>query len=139
MKVLIIICYLQIAVSYCSAQTDVALLAGTKWVYGSKGVIRYLEFEKDSLIETMHNSYNNKKISFSKPYYLSDTHDGNFDMNMVGGESAGKYLLRWNKKLCGVEYCEIKAISEDSLVLFFEAKSNHVGAVDNRIAYKRIK
>ena len=58
---------------------------------------------------------------------------------MVGGESAGKYLLRWNKKLCGVEYCEIKAISEDSLVLFFEAKSNHVGAVDNRIAYKRIK
>mgnify|MGYP006874855616 FL=1 len=62
MKVLIIICYLQIAVSYCSAQTDVALLAGTKWMYESKGVIRYLEFEKDSLIETMHNSYNNKKV-----------------------------------------------------------------------------
>lgn len=139
MKVLIIICYLQIAVSYCSAQTDVALLAGTKWMDESKGVIRYLEFEKDSLIETMHNSYNNKKISFSKPYYLSDTHEGSFDMNMVGGESAGKYLLRWNKKLCGMEYCEIKAVSEDSLVLFFEAKPNHVGSVNNYVTYKRIK
>ena len=139
MKVLIIICYLQIAVSYCSAQTDVALLAGTKWMYESNGIVHYLKIKKDSLIETMLNSYENKKISFSKPYYLSDTHEGSFDMNMVGRETTGKYLLRWNEKLCGMEYCEIKAVSEDSLVLFFEAKPNHVGSVNNYVAYKRIK
>lgn len=139
MRIIPIIVYLQIAVSYCSAQTDVALLAGTKWMYESNGIVHYLKFEKDSLIETRHNSYENKKISFSKPYYLSDTHEGSFDMNMVGGETTGKYLLRWNKILCGMEYCEIKAVSEDSLVLFFEAKPNHVGSVNNYVTYKRIK
>lgn len=139
MRIIPIIVYLQIVVSYCSAQTDVALLAGTKWMYESNGIVCYLEFEKDSLIETRHNLYENKKISFSKPYYLSDTHEGSFDMNMVGGETTGKYLLRWNKKLCGMEYCEIKAVSEDSLVLFFEAKPNQVGSVNNYVAYKRIK
>ena len=138
MRIILIIVYLQI-VGFCCAQTFAPVLVNTKWVNEDRGYVRYLEFEKDFLIETRHNSYENKKISFSKPYYLSDTHEGSFDMNMVGGETTGKYLLRWNKKLCGMEYCEIKAVSEDSLVLFFEAKPNHVGAADHYIKYKRMK
>ena len=138
MRIILIIVYSQI-IGFCCAQTFAPVLVNTKWVNEDRGYVRYLEFEKDSLVETIHFSIINKIVSVSKPYYLSDKLTERFDMTKAGKQTSGKYLLLWNKRLSGIEHCEVKTISEDSLTLFFGAKPNHVGAADHYITYKRMK
>ena len=59
MRIILIIVYIQI-VGFCCAQTIAPVLVNTKWVNEDRGYVRYLEFEKDSLIETIHFSIINK-------------------------------------------------------------------------------
>lgn len=135
-KLFLIVGFIQIVNLSCNAQ-KCSTLINTKWKYERHGVTYYKEFKKDSIIEIRCSSYDGSKISFSKPYYLSEVLSTCFDKTKVGTPTSGKYLLYWNEKLHKVEYCEIKELSADSLVLFYEAKPNYVGAADVYITYKR--
>lgn len=136
-KLFLIVGFMLLTSCCCIAQT-VSDLINTKWKYEKRGIAHFIEFTKDSIIETRYNYYDGFNLSFSKPYYLSEVLSTCFDKTKVGTPTSGKYLLYWNEKLHIVEYCEIKELSADSLVLFYEAKPNYVGAADVYITYKRL-
>ncbi len=125
----------------CDAQTvSVNQLVNTKWYCGeNKSIDEFMEFSKDSIRQSYENLYIHRTITFSKPFYLSNNKKEVFDMKKVGTPTSGKYLLRWNMKMKGKEYCEITTLTKDSLVLFFEAQPNHIGAEDVYFTYKRVR
>lgn len=137
-KLFLIVGLMQLAYCCCTAQTALALV-NTKWKYEYHGLVHFMEFTKASIIETLYNSYDGSKTSFSKPYYLSEILSTRFDNRKVGTPTSGKYLLCWNDKLHEVEDCEIKELSADSLVLFFAAKPNYVGSGDVYRTYRRVR
>ena len=124
--------------SFCYAQTS-SELVGTKWLLEERIKKDVLEFTKDSVIETVYYYHDNSKLSFSKPYYLFITKVGPFDFEKVGRKTSGKFLLCWNDVTHGKEYCEITKLTDNTLVLFFEARSHHIGSEDTYFTYKRIK
>lgn len=136
-KLFLIVGFMLLTSCCCIAQT-VSDLINTKWKYEKRGIAHFIEFTKDSIIETRYNYYDGFNLSFSKPYYLSKELSTRFDKTKVGTLTSGKYLLCWNDKLHEIEDCEIKKMSVDSLILFFAAKPNYVGSADVYWTYKRI-
>lgn len=138
-RILLFAILLQVACcAGCNAQTS-SELTGTKWVLEELMKKNILEFTKDSVIETVYYYHDNSKLSYSKPYYLFITKTGPFDFEKVGKKTSGKFLLCWNDVLHGKEYCEITKLTDDTLVLFFEARSNHIGSEDTYVTYKKVK
>lgn len=118
-----------------------ANLNNTKWQKNSneKNYVETLEFTRDSIIYTSYNGYNNNKIRFSKPYYLSNDKKEQFQNKKVKGTTSGKFIICWNRALRWTEYCQITKLSKDTLGLFYEAQPNYIGAANIYRTYKRIR
>lgn len=122
----------------CNAQTA-SELVNTKWVWERQRGDEIMEFSRYSVRFSCYNVYTKRTITYSKPYYLSDTKTGPFDFDKVGKNTSGSFLHFWNQKLHENEYCEITELTDNTLVLFFEARPNHIGSEDTYVTYKRIK
>ena len=138
-KLFLSVCFLLIIKIICYAQIiSTHLLVNTTWQHEKNNkVTRYLDFTKDSIIVSY--NYYNETIIYSKPYYLSNNKDEPFNMEKVGTSTSGKYLFLWNLTMKEKEYCEITTLTEDSLVLFFEAKPHYIGAADVYRTFKRVR
>lgn len=140
-KLILIITLLLMTISMCNAQViNSSQLANTVWINETEsGNSETLEFTKDSVRISSYYPRLKDTVKYSKPFYLSNNKNESFDMKKVGTPTSGKYLLNWNMWMKGKEYCEITTLTEDSLVLFYEAKPNHIGAEDVYFTYKRIR
>lgn len=114
-----------------------ANLSNTKWQKIEKKTncvdVDILEFTQDSLIRTLFN------YPISKPYYLSNDKKEQFQNKKVKEATSGKYIICWNSATHHTEYCQITKLSKDTLVLFYEAQPNYIGAANIYITYKRIR
>lgn len=124
----------------CNAENNhINILDGTVWMLEEKRCIENIEFTKDSIRIKSTNSITKRVIEYSKPYYLITSIPNSFDNDLVGKPTCGKYLVNFNSKTNCMEYCEIKEITEDSLVLFYKKQPKNIGGADMTFTYKRVK
>lgn len=133
---LILPLYLISIVGYCYSQN---LLMGSKWTKKERHEMNIIVFSRDSIIEISTYSLIQKTIWYSKPYYLSDSIPTSFEFSKVGKPSEGKYLIDYNGKIQELEYCEIKVLNDNNLILFFEQKDGYIGGADMTVTYTRVK
>lgn len=112
---------------------------GKKWIKKERYETNILEFSRDSIIDTSKYSLINKTVRYSKPYYLSDNIPTSFDFTKVGKPSQGKYLIDYNDKVQELEYCEIKVLDDNKLILFYEQQDGYIGGADMTVTYTRMK
>ena len=124
---------------YSQMQNSQSSLMGKKWIKKERYETNILEFSRDSIIDTSKYSLINKTVRYSKPYYLSDNIPTSFDFTKVGKPSQGKYLIDYNDKVQELEYCEIKALDDNKLILFYEQKDGYIGGADMTVTYTRMK
>ncbi len=74
----------------------------------------------------------------SVKYYLSPTIPTKFDFTKVGTKSSGKYIVTYNEELKDFSYVEIKALSKDSLVLYYAWEPADESLRD-KICYQKYK
>lgn len=140
MKILNIIFIVTLLCCGCMAEgIQKNLLINTKWIIEGNEEKEIIEFNKDSLIHTMVYTTFSDTLAYSKAYYLSNIIPATFNIDLVGQNTKGKYLVAFNKKTKCVDYCEIKELTEDSLVLFYKKQPNNIGGADMTFTYKRVK
>ena len=124
----------------CKAEENrLNVLSDTKWIRETKRKHIIIEFDKNCIHEKIVSVQKKDTLVSCKPYYISNIVPNAFDSSLVGKEMSGIYIIKYNDATHYMEYCEIKELTEDSLVLFYKKQPNNVGGADMTFTYKRVK
>ncbi len=155
MKTIIAILFALFSTCTINAQTTYTLdqLVGTKWriifperiendPYSSH--IKKIDFS----LSEIHTNYKriiketgevNANISYSKPYYLSNSIPASFDKTKVGKVQKGSYIILYNNKINRMEYFYIKTLTKDKLVLYHKRNYKDMDDDDCTAYFERVK
>lgn len=81
---------------------------------------------------------NDRTITYRNLYYLSNQKDTIFDMNKVGTDTQGKYIIFTSDEGKHIDYGTLQFLSEDSLAYFNDVAKSAIGGIRNVLQYKRV-